>query len=103
MAGIDVFWTNTALKQRNSIFKYWNERNHSTFYTKKLNIRIKGRLAILKLNPEIGKRIDFKNTRTISLGHYSIFYQIIKSQLIITSFWDNRQDPGKLVNFLKNG
>ncbi|MHC1777106.1 MAG: type II toxin-antitoxin system RelE/ParE family toxin [Lentimicrobium sp.] len=103
MAGIAVFWTNTALKQRNSIFRYWNERNQSNSFAKKLNIKIKGRLELLKHNPEIGKRTDFANTRTISLGHYSIFYQINNSKLIITSFWDNRQEPGKLVNYLKNG
>ena len=71
MAGIAVFWTNTALKQRNSIFRYWNERNHSNSFAKKLNIKIKGRLELLKHNPEIGKRTDFANTKTISLGHYT--------------------------------
>ena len=95
MAGVVLFWTKTALKQRNSVFQYWNERNHSNTYTKKLNIRISDRLEQIKLNPAIGRKTDFKNTRTISLGHYSIFYQIIESKIFITSFWDNRQDPGK--------
>lgn len=101
MAEIKIFWTNTAVKQRNSIFEYWNERNNSTRYSKKLNTFIKERLKILKPNPGIGKRTEFVNTRAISLGHYSIFYQIIESQIFIISFWDNRQDPVKLLKFLK--
>jgi plasmid stabilization system protein ParE len=103
MAGIEIFWTTTALKQRNSVFQYWNDRNHNTSYSKKLNIKIRDRLELLKLNPEIGSRTDFSNTRAISLGHYSILYQIKKPHLIITSFWDNRQDPKKLIDFLKRG
>ena len=102
MAEIKIFWTNTAVKQRNSIFEYWNERNNSTRYSKKLNTLIKERLKVLKTNPDIGKRTEFVNTRAISLGHYSIFYQIIESQIFIISFWDNRQDPVKLLIFLKN-
>lgn len=28
MAQLKIVWTVTAVKQRNSIFKYWNERNN---------------------------------------------------------------------------
>jgi toxin YoeB len=75
MARIALLWTNTAVKQRNRIFEYWNERNKSTSYSKKLNNRIKERLILIKTNPEIGKATEFENTRAISLGHYNILYQ----------------------------
>ncbi|PIZ05436.1 MAG: plasmid stabilization protein [Flavobacteriales bacterium CG_4_10_14_0_8_um_filter_32_5] len=100
MAELTVFWTNTALKQRNYTFGYWNERNKSTTYSKKLNSSIKERINILKTNPELGKKTEFNNTRAISLGHYSILYQKFNSKIIITGFWDNRQDPEKLLKFL---
>jgi hypothetical protein len=74
MAELTIFWTNTALKQRNYTFEYWNERNKSTTYSKKLNSSIKERTNILKTNPELGKKTEFNNTRVISLGHYSILY-----------------------------
>ena len=48
-----------------------------------------------------GRTVDFKNTRAVSLGHYSIFYQHIENSIIITAFWDNRDDPSKLLNILK--
>jgi len=49
----------------------------------------------------IGKKTDFPNTRVITLGHYSIFYKYNNEQIIIMSFWDNRQDPQKLIILLK--
>jgi plasmid stabilization system protein ParE len=100
MAELAIFWTNTAIKQRNYTFEYWNERNKSTTYSKKLNSSLKERINILKINPELGKKTEFNNTRVISLGHYSILYKKLDSKIIITGFWDNRQDPEKLLKFL---
>ena len=100
MAELSVFWTNTALKQRNYTFEYWNDRNKSTTYSKKLNLSIKERTDILKTNPELGKRTEYNNTQVISLGHYSILYKKVDLKIIITGFWDNRQNPDKLLKFL---
>jgi len=102
MAKLKIFWTETALKQRNHIFEYWNNRNGSNSYSKKLNSSILERISVLKSNPDLGKKTEFINTRVVSLGHYSILYKNIDSKLIITGFWDNRQNPKKLLKFLKN-
>lgn len=101
MAQLTIHWTETAIRQRNYIFEYWIERNQSTTYAKKLNEKIKERTTLLKNNPDLGKNTDFKNTRAVSLGHYSIFYQTSETKIIITGFWDNRQEPEKLLKFLK--
>ena len=101
MACLEILWTSTALKQRNHIFEYWNERNKSNSYSKKLNTKISHRINNLKANPRIGKKTKFKNTRTISLGHYSILYKNTEVNIIITGFWDNRQNPETLLKFLK--
>jgi len=34
------------------------------------------------------------------MDHYSIFYQVTNEKIIITAFWDNRQDPKKLYKLL---
>ena len=102
MARLEILWTSTALKQRNHIFEYWNERNKSTAFSKKLNEEIKERIKLLKTYPEFGKKTKFSITRAISLRHYSILYKKIDTNIIITGFWDNRQDPKKLIEFLKN-
>jgi len=101
MAQIKIYWTQIAINQRDYIFEYWNNRNKSNSYSKKLNYKIKERTELLKNNTELGKKTDFKDTRTISMGHYRILYKKILFQIIITGFWDNRQDPKKLITFLK--
>ena len=102
MASITIHWTLTALKLRNQIFEYWNERNKSNTYSVKLNYRIKDRINQLKKFPESGIKTDFADNRLISLGHYSILYKKIENSIIITAIWDNRQNPKKLLDFLKN-
>ena len=71
-------------------------------YVKKLNEKIRERTNLLAHNPELGLKTTYKNTRAISLGHYSILYQKNNLKIIITGFWDNRQDPKKILFFLIN-
>jgi len=101
MAKIKLLWTETAIRQRNYIFEYWNNRNKSTAYSRILSSKIKERTELLKKNPKIGKKTEYGNTRAISLGHYSILYKKLKLRIVITGFWDNRRDPEKLLKFLK--
>lgn len=101
MGRLKIFWTATAIKQRNQIFEYWNDRNKSTQYSKKLRIEINSRVDLLINHPKLGRETDFKNTRVLSMGYYSIFYKPNKEQILITAFWDNRQDPEKLLQLLQ--
>jgi hypothetical protein len=68
MGTINIFWTNTAYKQLNFVFEYWNKRNKSNLYSRKLYVVIKERIELLKSQPNIGVQTDFNNTRMISLG-----------------------------------
>ena len=52
--------------------------------------------------PFIFKLTDFKNTRVASLRNYSIYYKYTDKEIIITAFWDNRQNPKKLLRILEN-
>lgn len=101
MATLKIFWTQTAIRQRNFIFEYWNERNKSYEYSEKLFSKIGEHTSILKQNPEIGKPTRSKNIRGISLGHYSIYYKYSVAQITIIAFWDNRQDLRKLLKLLE--
>lgn len=60
MAQLKIFWTETAIQQRNYIFEYWIERNKSNTYAKKLNQKIKERTELLKQNSELGKKRNLK-------------------------------------------
>jgi len=72
------------------------------FLSKKLIKRVSERTRHIAESPLIYKAAEFKDTRVASLGNFSIFYKTSDEQIIITAFWDNRQDPEKLLEILKN-
>jgi hypothetical protein len=53
-------------------------------------------------NPLIYKAAEFPDTHVAAMGHFSLFYKITDSAIIITAFWDNRQDPKELLKLLRS-
>ena len=53
-------------------------------------------------SPFLYKKAEFKDTRIAPLGNYSIFYKVRTDEILITAFWDNRQDPRMLLKILKD-
>lgn len=102
MAKRIVIWTRTADIQFVGILEYWVNRNKSNSYSKKLLNLVSKRTKQIAENPFIYKRVDFKDTRVASLGNFSIFYKVTNEEIIITAFWDNRQNPKKLLKILKD-
>lgn len=100
MAKRTVVWTETAARQRREILKYWVKRNGTTTYAEKLIKLTAEQIKIILSNPELFKKTNFPETHVSVLGHFSIFYKTTKDTLIITAFWDNRQDPKKLLKLL---
>jgi plasmid stabilization system protein ParE len=101
MAKKSVVWTETAIKQRRETLKYWTIRNKSTAYSEKLIGLINERVKLIALNPEAGKSTNHLDTREAAMRNFSIYYKNQMSRIIITAFWDNRQDPEKLLELLK--
>lgn len=101
MAKRNVVWTETAARQRREILKYWVKRNGTTTYAEKLIKLMSEQVKLILTNPKLFKKADFPDTHVSALGHFSIFYKYTKDSLIITAFWDNRQDPKKLLDLLK--
>ena len=101
MAKKRIVWTETAAKQRNSILKFWIKNNQSKAYSLKLLELSNEKTEIIAKNPELYKKSDYPDTRVASMGHFSIYYKIEVDAIIITAFWDNRQDPKKLLKELQ--
>ncbi|MCZ4410031.1 type II toxin-antitoxin system RelE/ParE family toxin [Cryomorphaceae bacterium 1068] len=102
MAKRAVVWTRTADIQFVGILQFWVEKNKSNSYSKRLMSLVSDRTKQIAKNPFLYKSADFKDTRVASLGHFSIYYKVFDDRIIVTAFWDNRQDPKKLLNILKN-
>ncbi len=101
MARRDVVWTRTADLQFVGVLEYWVRRNESNFYSKKLIRLVSERTKQIAKNPFLYKRTDFKDIRVASLGNFSIYYKINDEQIIVSAFWDNRQDPGLLLKIFE--
>lgn len=95
-----IIWTKTAHLQRREILKYWTNRNQSIKYAEKLISQTNNHVQTIAKSPYIYKKTDFPKTRVAAMGHYSIFYQVTEKEIIITAFWDNRQNPKKLLNLI---
>ncbi len=98
----NVVWTKTADLQFVGILEYWVKRNKSNSYSKRLVGLVSERTRQIAKEPLIYKSTDFKDTRVASLGNFSIYYKVSDKQIIISAFWDNRQDPKKLLKILLN-
>ena len=96
-----IVWTETAKCQRRQVLEYWYHRNKSASYPLKLIEVIRQRTQQIAVFPYSGVATDFPNTRIVSMGHYSSFYQIQTDAIFITAFWDNLQDPAKLKGIIE--
>jgi plasmid stabilization system protein ParE len=97
MAKRKIVWTETAAKQRRELLRYWTERNKSTSYAEKLIDIISKHIKVISKNPEAYKKSQIDEVRESAMGHFSLFYKISSNHIIVMAFWDNRQDPKKLL------
>lgn len=102
MAKRAVKWTRTADIQYAGVLEYWVNRNKSPDYSKKLIQIVSERTHQIAETLYIYKQTSFNDTRVASLGNFSIYYKVTDEDILITAFWDNRQDPNKLLQILKN-
>lgn len=97
MAAWKIVWTETAVKQRREILRYWTKRNNSTTYAEKLIEITAKQVQLISTNPKAFKETEIANVRESAMGHFSLYYRISADEIIIMAFWDNRQDPKKLL------
>lgn len=91
-----ITWTQKAEKQLNQTLLYWNNRNKSNSYSKKLLKEIKKREIYLTENPNSGITIGYDSILKISvLRVFSLIYKF-KEEKISLAFWDNRRNPENL-------
>lgn len=102
MAERNVIWTRTADLQFVGVLEYWVKRNESNLYSKKVLQLVSERTGQIADNPLLYKETEFDDVRVSPMGHYSIYYKEFEKEIIATAFWDNRQNPEKLLEILKN-
>ncbi|TRX41359.1 type II toxin-antitoxin system RelE/ParE family toxin [Flavobacterium restrictum] len=88
-----IVWTSFARASRASIFAYWNKRNKSTLYSKKLNVLFQESLQLLLTFPESSIKSSNQNVRLKIASHFEIIYSVSDTQILVLDIWDTRQNP----------
>lgn len=102
MAIRKVSWSHSARDNRKAFFKYWNNRNKSITYSKKIRAELSSIQKTLKETPYIFRETDYEGVRIVSRKNFSLYYAIMDSgDILIVAFW-GRQDPNKLTDTIKD-
>ena len=90
---VEIVWSASAINERNAIFHYWNHRNKSTMYSKKLRGLINSAIIEISNMPTIERPTNRPDTRFKVVRDYFIVYRITETVIRIIAFWDCRQNP----------
>ena len=96
MAERRIVWTSKAKNQLLDILEYFNLRNKSKVYSKKIFRQIHAELLPLIHQPNIGRKTDEINVGGILIENYFFFYETNINHIAILSVWDTRQNPKNL-------
>jgi len=88
-----IVWSVEARNSRKNIFEYWNFRNKSKFYSKKLNILFKESLHIVSVFPESGIPTQYKDIKLTIVSHFEIIFKVTNTEIVVLDIWDSRQNP----------
>ena len=88
-----LIWSIEARNSRKSIFDYWNNRNKSKVYSRKLNLLFNTNLKILIQLPESGKPTFREDVKFIIVSHFEVIYKITPNEIVVLDIWDTRQNP----------
>ena len=92
-----LIWGRLAQKERLQILHYWDNRNKSRAFSKKLNRLLKHDLNLVCNFPFIGKPTNKPNIRIKIIREYLIVYEIHTEKIVILRVWDTRRNPKDLL------
>jgi len=88
-----IVWLKSAEKERKDILEFWIKKTYSNTYSKKLNSLFKKSIKLISERPFIGIKTSDPIVRIKVVKDYLVFYEISKSEIIILTIWDSRQNP----------
>ena len=76
-----------------AILNFFDERNGSDKYSRKLMKMIHRQIRLLATMPEIGRLTDFPGVRIIYVERFGIEYQIRDKSILIIDIYSCQNDP----------
>jgi plasmid stabilization system protein ParE len=96
MARRKIIWSHRAKIKHLEILEFYYRRNQSKSYSQKIYKEIKKSVNLLKKQPRLGLKTDDPTVRALIVGDFIVFYEFTKSEIIVHTLWDCRQNPDDL-------
>lgn len=97
----EIVWSPRAQELLKEILDYWEERNGSATYSRKLFKLFENALAILAKLPEIGRQTEQRNVRYKIFRDYFLYYTYDDMELKVIALSDMRRNPKYIKSLLK--
>ena len=92
-----IIQTQRALEEKIEILKYWNNRNKSNEYSKKLNQLFLDSTQLIQKFPSLGRPTEDPLVKNILARDYLIFYVETETAYNIVHIWDERRNPNEMI------
>ena|SRR5258708_966230 len=95
-----VVWSPGARNDIKEIRDFYDKRNKSNVYSKKLLKTFKDAADYIEKFPNSSFKTDYENVRGFVILDYIIFYEILELHILILTVWDCRRNPEQLSNII---
>ncbi len=92
---LEILYSPQFFDNLESILNFFDERNGSDHFSKKLLKMIHKQIKLLQSMPEIGRQTDFPGVRIIYVDRFGIDYQIRYNSLLIIDIFSCETDPNE--------
>lgn len=90
---LEILYSPQFADNLESILRYYDERNGSDAYSRRLMQMIHGQIQTLATFPEIGRMTDFPGVRILFVENYGIEYQIRDTAILIVDIYSCLTNP----------
>lgn len=92
---LEIIYSPQFADNLEAILRYFDERNGSDVYSRKLFGMIHRQIRMLATFPEIGRQTNFQNVRVLFVESYGIEYQIRDTAILIADIYSCKIDPSR--------
>ena len=90
---LEINYSPLFIEDLETILTYFDERNGSSRFSKRILKMIHRQIKILKTMPEIGRLTDFPGVRILFVERFAIEYQIRDSVVLIIDIYSCQTNP----------
>ena len=100
MAKKRIVWSKEARLDFKATLEFYNDRNGSNTYSRKLADQIFNSIEQLQTNNFLGINTSDLDVRVLIKGSFSIFYELKEEEIVVLVIWDSRRNPDELKKYL---